>query len=104
MYRLVIPSEGTAAGDESVIVGTEVPVVVDEDPKIVSPDAGVVVLTLTAVTLAADACNCSLRAVATRSFRRTLLLTPLCSLWTQAVNWALVGSVPMIDSNRLVTM
>jgi hypothetical protein len=79
-------------------VAVEDPVVVDEDPMVEGVDVVVSLLTLMAMTLAADACNCSLRAVASRSLRRTLLLTPLRSLWTQLVNWALVGSMPRIDS------
>jgi hypothetical protein len=80
------------------VTAVEDPVVVDEEPIVEGVDVVVSLLTLMAMTLAADACNCSLRAVASRSLRRTLLLTPLRSLWTQLVNWALVGSEPRIDS------
>jgi hypothetical protein len=95
-------AESLTEGSELLVVAdvaaVEDPVVVDEDPMVEGVEVVVSLLTSMATTPAADACNCSLRAVASRSLRRTLLLTPLRSLWTQLVNWALVGSVPRIDS------
>jgi hypothetical protein len=77
--------------DSEVLLGADVPavedpVIVDEEPIVDSVDVVVSLLTSMALTPAADACNCSLRAVARRSLRRTLLLTPLRNLWTQFVN------------------
>lgn len=99
----VVAAEEPVGTDSAPIVANGVPLSEGEDAVADGVADGGSLLTLMALTLAADACSCSVRAVATRSLRRVLLLTPLRSLWTQVVNWALVGSVPRIDSYRPVT-